>query len=73
MLSSGANISGLSAGFYVPAAGFEGPLASLLAEQGNNTIKQVMTAAKLRLAAWAHILPDWGGCKATGKEHSTFV
>ena len=40
------------AGLCVLAAGLEGPLASLLANQGNNTIEQVMTAAKLRVAAW---------------------
>ena len=56
MLSSAANFSGLSswqeADLCMPAAGFEGPLASLLAKQGNTTIKQVMTAEKLSPTAW---------------------
>ena len=52
----------------VLAAGFEGPLASLLAKQGNNTIEQVMTAEKLSIAAWVKIRP--GGTQLSSERAS---
>ena len=50
MLSSAAIFSGLSSCLGL---GFEGPLASLLPKQGNNTLGQVITAAELSMEAWA--------------------
>ena len=45
------------AGLCVCAAGFEGQISSLLAQQGNITIGQVTTAAELSVGAWVKKSP----------------